>query len=466
MPPLPKLPGTDILPALAQALDAGRNAVLVAPPGAGKTTLVPLALLDASWAKSGRIVLLEPRRLAARAAARRMAQLLGEEPGATVGYAMRMESRMSAKTRIMVVTEGVLARMILDDPELPGVSAVLFDEFHERSLDGDFGLALAVDVQGALRPDLRLVVMSATLDGARVAKLLDGAPVIESEGRSFPVEIRHDERPGGVPVEDAMAKAIREAIATEPGSVLVFLPGQREIERTAERLQGRLPENCDVVPLYGQLDGKAQDAAIRPPPEGRRKVVLATSIAETSITIDGVRVVIDSGLSRLPRYEPSTGLTRLETVRASRASADQRAGRAGRTEPGVAIRLWRAVQTAALPAFTPPEILQADLSGLLLDCAAFGVADPTTLRFLDPPPGPALAEARTLLRGLDAIDEAGRLTEAGEAMRKLALPARLAHMVAEAARRGNAETAAELAVLITERGLGGDSVDLERRLMR
>src|SRR5690606_22115437 len=239
---------------------------LVAPPGAGKTTLVPLSLLDSPWTAGGRIVLLEPRRLAARAAARRMAQLLGEEPGATVGYAMRMESRMSAKTRIMVVTEGVLARMILDDPELPGVSAVLFDEFHERSLDGDFGLALAVDVQCALRPDLRLVVMSATLDGARVAKLLDGAPVIESEGRSFPVEIRHDERPGGVPVEDAMAKAIREAIAAEPGSVLAFLPGQREIERTAERLQGRLPDNCDVVPLYGQLDGKAQDAAIRPPP--------------------------------------------------------------------------------------------------------------------------------------------------------------------------------------------------------
>lgn len=466
MPPLPKLPVTDVLPALARALAAGRSAVLVAPPGAGKTTLVPLALLGEAWTGGGRIVLLEPRRLAARAAARRMAQLLGEEPGATVGYAMRMESRMSAKTRIMVVTEGVLARMILDDPELPGVSAVLFDEFHERSLDGDFGLALALDVQGALRPDLRLLVMSATLDGARVARLLDGAPVIESQGRSFPVEIRHDERPGGTPVEDAMARAIREAVATEPGSVLAFLPGQREIERTAERLQGRLPENCDVVPLYGQLDGKAQDAAIRPPPAGRRKVVLATSIAETSITIDGVRVVIDSGRSRLPRYEPSTGLTRLATVRASRASADQRAGRAGRTEPGVAIRLWRAEQTAALPAFTPPEILQADLSGLLLDCAAFGVADPTTLRFLDPPPNAALAEARTLLLGLDAIDEAGRLTVSGEAMRTLALPARLAHMVAEAARNGQAGIAAELAVLITERGLGGDSVDLERRLTR
>jgi ATP-dependent helicase HrpB len=466
MPPLPSLPVTEVLPQLAAALDSGNSAVLVAPPGAGKTTLVPLALLEAPWRKDGRILLLEPRRLAARAAARRMAQLLGEEPGATVGYAMRMESRMSAKTKIMVVTEGVLARMILDDPELPGVAAVMFDEFHERSLDGDFGLALALDVQGALRPDLRLLVMSATLDGARVARLLDGAPVIESAGRSFPVDVRYEERPAGLPVEDAMAKAIREAVATEAGSVLAFLPGQREIERTAERLASLLPENCDIVPLYGQLDGKAQDAAIRPPPAGRRKVVLATSIAETSITIDGVRVVIDSGLSRLPRYEPATGLTRLETARVSRASADQRAGRAGRTEPGIAIRLWRAGQTAALAAFTPPEILQADLSGLVLDCAAFGVADPNALRFLDPPPGPALAEARALLTGLHAIDATGRLTEAGEAMRKLALPARLAHMVAEAAKQGQAGIAAELAVLMTERGLGGDGVDLERRLVR
>lgn len=466
MPSLPTLPVTEVLPALAKALESGTSALLVAPPGAGKTTLVPLALLDAPWREDGRILLLEPRRLAARAAARRMAELLGEEPGATVGYAMRMESRMSAKTRIMVVTEGVLARMILDDPELPGVAAVLFDEFHERSLDGDFGLALALDVQGALRPDLRLLVMSATLDGARVARLLADAPVIESAGRTFPVDVRYEERPAGTPVEDAMAKAIREAVAAEPGSVLAFLPGQREIERTAERLAGRLPGTCDIVPLYGQLDGRAQDAAIRPPPAGRRKVVLATSIAETSITIDGVRVVIDSGLSRLPRYEPATGLTRLETVRVSRASADQRAGRAGRTEPGITIRLWRAEQTAALAAFTPPEILQADLSGLVLDCAAFGVADPNALRFLDPPPGPALAEARALLTGLHAIDASGRLTDAGEAMRKLALPARLAHMVAEAAKQGQASMAAELAVLMTERGLGGDSVDLERRLAR
>jgi ATP-dependent helicase HrpB len=464
--PLPELPVSVVLPALGEALAQQSSAVLVAPPGAGKTTLVPLALLEAVWLGAGKIILLEPRRLAARAAARRMAQLLGEEPGETVGYAMRMENRTSARTRILVVTEGVLARMILDDPELPGVSAVIFDEFHERSLDGDFGLALALDVQGALRPDLRLLVMSATLDGARVAKLLSGAPVIESQGRAFPVDVRYDERPTSIPIEDAMAKAIRSALAEESGSVLAFLPGQREIERTAERLQGRISADTDIVPLYGQLDNRAQDAAIKPAPPGRRKVVLATSIAETSITIDGVRVVIDSGLSRLPRYEPASGLTRLETVRVSRASADQRAGRAGRTQPGVAIRLWRAEQTAALPAFTPPEILEADLSSLLLDCAAFGVAEPASLSFLDPPPVPALNEARALLGALHAIDAAGRLTQAGGAMRRLALPVRLAHMVAEAAGDGHALEAAMLAVLLTERGLGGDGADLERRLMR
>lgn len=463
---LPELPVTAVLADLGTALERGNKAVLVAPPGAGKTTLVPLSLLDAGWREGGTIVLLEPRRLAARAAARRMATLIGEEPGGVVGYAMRMEKRVSERTRILVVTEGVLARMILDDPELPGIKAVIFDEFHERSLDGDFGLALALDVQGALRPDLRLLVMSATLDGARVARLLDGAPVIESEGRAFPVDIRYRERPAGTPVEDAMATAIRAALSEEAGSVLAFLPGQREIERTAERLEGRVAADTDIVRLYGMMDAKAQDAAIRPPPAGRRKVVLATAIAETSITIDGVRVVIDSGLARLPAYEPASGLTRLETVRVSRASADQRAGRAGRTEPGVAIRLWRAEQTAALPAFTPPEILAADLSGLLLDCAAFGVADPASLAFLDPPPGPALNEARNLLRTLDAIDSDGRLTEAGQAMRHLALPVRLAHMVSEAARSGHERDAALLAVLLTERGLGGDSADLERRLMR
>jgi ATP-dependent helicase HrpB len=395
-----------------------------------------------------------------------MASLLGEEPGGTVGYAMRMESRMSAKTRILVVTEGVLARMILDDPELPGIAAVLFDEFHERSLDGDFGLALALDVQGALRPDLRLLVMSATIDGARVARLLGDAPVVTSEGRRFPVDIRYRERAADMRIDEAVARAVREALVEESGSVLAFLPGQREIERAAEQLAGRVPDNVDVVPLFGNLDSRTQDAAIRPAPAGRRKVVLATSIAETSITIDGVRVVIDSGLARLPRYEPATGLTTLETVRASKASAEQRAGRAGRTEPGVAVRLWHAGQWASLPDQNPPEILAADLTGLVLDCAAFGVSDPATLAFLDPPPGPALAEARGLLTDLGAIDSEGRLTEAGGAMRKLALPARLAHMVAEAAKSGDAGTAARLAVLITERGLGGMSVDLDHRLSR
>ncbi|MDQ6435701.1 ATP-dependent helicase HrpB [Mesorhizobium sp. LHD-90] len=464
---LPTLPVTEALPSLLAALDAGSSAVLVAPPGAGKTTLVPLALLDAKWRGDGTILLLEPRRLAARAAARRMAQLLGEEPGGTVGYAMRMERKVSARTRIVVVTEGILARMILDDPELPGIAAILFDEFHERSLDGDFGLALALDVQGALRPDLRLLVMSATVDGARVARLLgDATPVIESAGRSFPVDIHYSERAPGAPIEDAVAAAVHEALATEEGSVLAFLPGQREILRTAEQLEARVAGTVDVMPLYGQLDARTQDAAIRPAPIGRRKVVLATSIAETSITIDGVRVVIDSGLSRVPRFEPASGLTRLETVRVSRASADQRTGRAGRTQPGVAIRLWRAEQTASLAAYNTPEILEADLSSLTLDCAAFGIADPRALAFLDPPPGPALAEARALLTALDALDPDGRLTEAGAAMRKLALPVRLAHMVAEAARNGAGHEAAQLAVLLTERGLGGDSVDLERRLER
>jgi len=465
--PLPTdLPVNDVLSELSAALEDRGSAVLVAPPGAGKTTLVPLALLESNWIGKGRIVLLEPRRLAARAAARRMASLVGEEPGGRVGYAMRMESRVSDRTRILVATEGILSRMILDDPELQGISAVIFDEFHERSLDADFGLALALDIRSALRPDLRLLVMSATLDGARVAALLKDAPVIESSGRSFPITICYEERSPGQPVEQAVASAVRRWLSAEEGSILAFLPGQREILRTAEMLDGSVPDNIDVVPLYGALDGKAQDLAIRPTPPGRRKVVLATSVAETSITIDGVRIVIDSGLARQPRYEPSSGLTRLETVRVSRASADQRAGRAGRTEPGVAVRLWRAEQTNALLPFSPPEIVEADLSGLVLDCAAFGVTDPSRLAFLDPPPEPALAEARQLLRSLDAIDEDGCITEAGLAMRRLALPARLAHMVVEGARKGSARDAAELAVLLTERGLGGDAVDLETRLSR
>lgn len=465
LPPLPRLPVTDILDALAQALETGGMAVLVAPPGAGKTTLVPLDLLRRDLIGDGRILLVEPRRLAARAAASRMASLLGQSVGETVGWRMRLDTRVSKATRIEVVTEGVFTRMILADPELAGVSAVLFDEFHERSLEGDFGLALALDVRSALREDLRLLVMSATLDGARVASLLD-APVIESEGRAFPVEIRHVDRDPVEPIEDAMARSILDALTSETGSILAFLPGQREIERTAERLAPRIAANVILAPLFGAMEAGAQDRAVRPAEAGTRKIVLATSIAETSLTIEGVRVVVDSGFARRPVFEPSTGLSRLETARVSRASAAQRTGRAGRTEPGVSIRLWRAAQENALDAFDPPEILSADLSGLLLDCAAFGVADPRDLAFLDPPPLPALTEARALLTDLGAFDEDGRITPSGTAMRALALPPRLARMVTGAAPGATRRHAAEIAVLLTERGLGGTDTDLDERLRR
>ncbi|HMQ57470.1 MAG TPA: ATP-dependent helicase HrpB, partial [Rhizobiaceae bacterium] len=463
---LPDLPVTEALPALDGALAKNGAAVLIAPPGAGKTTLVPLHLLGAPWRGDGRIVLLEPRRLAARAAAARMASLFGEAVGETVGTRMRLDSRIGAKTRIEVVTEGVFARMALDDPELSGVSAVLFDEYHERSLDADFGLALALDIRAALRPDLRLLVMSATLDGARVAASLGDAPVVESAGRAFPVELRYVPRSPGERLEDAVAQAIRSAAAGETGSILAFLPGQAEILRTQEQLQDRLPANCFLAPLFGQMEIAAQDRAIRPAPDGARKIVLATSIAETSITIDGVRVVVDSGYARLPRFEPGSGVTRLETVRVSKASADQRAGRAGRTAPGVAIRLWSEAQTAALVPFHPPEIFESDLSRLLLDCLAWGVTDPAAVPFPDPPPRPALIEARALLTALGAIDADGRLTAAGRAIRALPLPVRLAHMVAEGANRDDRKARAELAVLLTEQGLGGVDVDLERRLDR
>lgn len=464
--PLPLLPVCEALPQLDLALQNGGSAVLVAPPGAGKTTLVPLHLLHAAWRKGGRIIVLEPRRLAARAAATQMARLLGEEVGKTIGYRMRLDSRYNAQTQILVVTEGVFARMILDDPELTGISAVLFDEFHERSLDADFGLALALDVQSALRPELKILVMSATLDGARVAQLLDNAPVVESAGRSFPVEIRYQERKADERIEDAMARTIRTVLADEQGSLLCFLPGQGEIERTVRALEGRVGEHVMLCPLYGTMDGRDQDQAIKPARQGTRKVVLATSIAETSITIDGVRVVIDSGLSRQPRFEPATGLTRLETVRASQAAITQRAGRAGRTQSGIAVRLWHEGQTASLPRFATPEILEADLSSLLLDCAAWGVQNVSDLRLLDQPSVASLKEAASLLKRLGALDKDGRLTASGEQIRKLALPVRLAHMVAEAANRGEALQAAELAVLMTERGLGGNEVDLDARLSR
>ncbi len=458
------LPVDEALPELLAALEARSNAVLVAPPGAGKTTRVPLALLDAPWRGDGRIVMLEPRRLAARAAARRMAATLGEEVGGTVGYRVRLDAKVSAATRIEVVTEGVFTRLIQADPELTGVAAVLFDEFHERSLDADLGLALVLDARG-LRPDLRLLVMSATIDGARVAQLLN-APVIESTGRAFPVETRHIARDPGERLEDSVAAAIRLALRDEPGSVLAFLPGQAEIARTAERLAGRLPPDVDVVPLYGQLDPREQDRAVLPAPPGRRKVVLATSIAETSLTIDGIRIVVDSGYRRAPAYDPATALTTLETRRVSRAAADQRRGRAGRTAPGICYRLWNEAQTAALEPFDRPEILSADLAGLVLDLAAWGVTDPAALAFLDPPPAPAWNEAMALLRGLGAVDAAGRITSAGRGLVRLPLHPRLAHMVLAAGAEGDATTAAELAVLLGERGLGGSDVDIAHRLAR
>nr|WP_206119756.1 ATP-dependent helicase HrpB [Rhizobium laguerreae] len=463
---MPELPVSHVLSAVGAALAEQRRAVLSAPPGAGKTTLVPLYLLGQGWRGDGKIILLEPRRLAARAAAGRMASLIGEQVGGTVGYRMRLDSRISGATRIEVVTEGVFARMILDDPELTGVSTVIFDEFHERSLDADFGLALALDVQSALREDLRILIMSATLDVERVAALLDHPPVIESLGRSFPIDIRYQDRPGGERIEDVVTRAILDAHANEAGSILAFLPGQAEITRTAERLQGRFGAETLIAPLYGNLSQKEQDAAIRPASPGTRKIVLATSIAETSITIDGVRIVIDSGLQRLPVFEASTGITRLETVRVSRASADQRAGRAGRTEPGIAIRLWHQGQTAALPAFTPPQILSSDLSGLVLDLAHWGVQDPASLAFVDQPPETTLREARVLLGQLGALDKDGALTARGKVMRDLALPPRLAAMVVSAGEAGHARDAAMIAVLLTEQGLGGPSIDIEERLRR
>lgn len=459
------LPIDAILDELARALANNNAAVLVAPPGAGKTTRVPLALLDAPWAKDKKIIMLEPRRIAARASAERMAQTLDERVGETVGYRVRFGSKVSRATRIEVVTEGIFSRQILEDPELSGVAAVLFDEFHERSLDADLGLALARDVQIGLREDLRIVVMSATLDGTRIAKLLGDASVIASEGRAFPVETRYLGRKAAVPLERQMADAIAVALRADVGSVLAFLPGAAEIRRTQNLLGERVHDAAvEIVPLFGALDATVQDRAIAPAPKGHRKVVLATSIAETSLTIEGVRIVVDSGMARVPRYEPDIGLTRLETVRASRAAVDQRRGRAGRTEPGLCYRLWDEPQTAALTAYTQPEILSADLSSLVLDLAQWGVSDPTTLAFLDSPPAPALKEALGLLRELGALDGDGRITAEGKSLRALALPPRLARMIVDSHRLGAGEAAAEIAAVLTERGLGGDSVDLDARL--
>ncbi|MDE1571125.1 ATP-dependent helicase HrpB [Aquabacter sp. P-9] len=464
-----RLPIDDVLDPLRETLARGPNAVLVAPPGAGKTTRVPLALMDEPWVAGRKILVLEPRRLAARAAATRMAQTLGEKVGERVGYRVRLKAEVSRRTRIEVVTEGVFTRMILDDPELSGIAAVLFDEYHERSLDADLGLALALDAQGGLREDLRLLAMSATLDGARVAALLGGeggpAPVIESEGRAFPVETFYLGRDPRAPIDRQVADAVVRALNAERGSILAFLPGAGEIRRTESLLRERVRDkDVAIVPLYGALDAAEQDRAVLPAPPGTRKVVLATSIAETSLTIEGVRVVVDGGLARVPRFEPDVGLTRLETVRVSRAAADQRRGRAGRTEPGVCYRLWSEGEMASLQPFATPEILAADLTGLVLDLAAWGVRDARSLAFLDPPPVPALAEAKALLVLLGALDAEGAVTPLGRRMARLPLPPRLSHMVIAGADAGLAQEAAEIAAVLVERGLGGDGVDLLHRL--
>ncbi len=451
------LPVLEVLNAIKAALAHSSTLVLIAPPGAGKTTAVAPLLLDQPWC-TGQILLLSPRRLAARAAAERMADLAGEAVGQTIGYATRMDSRQSSATQILVLTEGIFRNRIQADPELAGVSAVLFDEVHERNLDSDFGLALALDAQSAFRPDLRLIAMSATLDGARFADAMGGAPIIESQGRSDPLTLRHIGRKADARIEDEMASAIRRALGEEDGDILAFLPGLAEIERTADRLAG---VNAEIHPLHGTLDAASQRAAIRKGTD--RKIVLATSIAETSLTIDGVRIVVDSGLARRALYDRAAGSTQLVTQRVSRAAATQRAGRAARQAPGVAYRLWEEAATAGLPPYDSPEILQADLSALVLDCAIWGVSDPAALRWIDPPPAAAVSEARARLRELDAIDPDDRPTRHGRAMARLPLPPRLAHMLITAAGMGIGSTAAEMAVLISERGLGGNDPDLETR---
>jgi ATP-dependent helicase HrpB len=468
------LPVTLILPQLANALAEKPAAVLQAPPGAGKTTLVPLSLLDSPWLAGQKIIMLEPRRLAARAAAERLAQLLGEPVGETVGYRIRLESRVSAATRIEVVTEGILQRLLQADPELPGVGLVIFDEFHERSLDADLGLALCLQTQQYLRddPPLKLLVMSATLDTAAVCDLLEGAPLISSQGRQYPVDIRYgNPLRRGQPIDAAVVQCTLQALAEESGSLLVFLPGVGEIRRTQRQLEQELDGRSDVhiVPLHGELDFTSQRLAIAPAAPGQRKVVLATSIAETSLTIEGVRVVIDAGLSRQPAFDPVSGMTRLHTVRVSRAAADQRAGRAGRLEPGVAYRLWSQGQQDQLAARSEPEILQADLAQLALQLAGWGIQDPRELAWLDPPPSAALEQGRDLLRRLGALsynDNTWLPTRHGTAMAQLPMHPRLAHMLLCGQSLGLGEMACRVAAIVSERDLlrGIDDADLTRRL--
>ncbi len=478
------LPIEPVLPAVAAALREAGIGVLQAPPGAGKTTLVPLALLEEPWLQGRKILLLEPRRLATRAAAQRMAALLDERPGQTVGYRIRRDATVGPSTRIEVVTEGILTRMLQHDPGLESVGLVIFDEFHERSIHADLGLALTLQTRAVLRSDLRVLVMSATLEGAPIAALLGGAPIISSEGRGFPLETRYLPRRPESRIETSVAGAVRQALAETEGDLLVFLPGQGEIRRTMDLLEqlpgseSRVPRSTDTEvrgrdwslhPLYGNLSQADQDVALRPGPPGRRKVVLATSIAETSLTIEGVRVVIDSGLARVPKFSPASGMTRLTTVRVSRASADQRRGRAGRTAPGVCYRLWASQEDHHLLPRTTPEILEADLAPLALELAAAGIDEPGELAWLDPPPPPALAEARRLLQQLGALDGTLKVTAHGRRMAELGTHPRLAHLLLRGAELGAAPLAADLTALLEERDVlraaaGPPDADLQLRL--
>jgi len=447
-----KLPIEEILPQLRAALTAHAAVVLQAPPGAGKTTLVPLALLDEPWLQGKSIVMLEPRRLAARAAAGRMAQLRNEAVGDTVGYRIRFESRISKATRIEVLTEGILTRRLQNDPALDGVGLVIFDEFHERHLHADLALALCADSQRGLREDLKILVMSATLDGEAVSRLLNQAPIVSSEGRSFPVTIHYLPRDpeGRLPV--TVAAAVTRALDEQDGDALVFLPGAGEIRRTQELLVGALAGKVDVLPLYGDLPWEAQQRAIQPAGD-RRRVVLATPIAETSLTIEGVRIIVDSGYARVPQFDPASGLSRLVTQRISRASAEQRAGRAGRTAPGVCYRLWSESTHRGLIPQSIPEIRGADLAPLALELAAWGAHDVASLAWLDPPPSASLAQARELLAELDALDGSGRITAAGRALAQLPLHPRLAHMLRRAVDLKLGALACDIAAILSERDI-------------
>jgi ATP-dependent helicase HrpB len=460
--PAPDLPIAAVLPELLSALRAQSSAVLIAPPGAGKTTAVAPALLGEPWC-SGTVILLSPRRIAARAAAERMAEMLGESAGETVGYLTRLDVKRSGKTRILVMTEAIFVSTIVADPELAGVSAVLFDEAHERHLDSDLGLALAIECQAVLREDLRLLVMSATIDGARFASLMGNAPVIESAGKAFPLAIRWLGARPELRLEDAMASAIAAAWREEAGDILAFLPGVGEIGRTAERLAERLPAAL-VLPLHGQCDPAAQRAAIRPDAGGHRRIVLATAIAETSLTLGGVSVVVDAGLSRRAEFDKEAGVTRLVTHRASQAAAAQRAGRAARQGPGIAYRLWEEAAHAGRAPFDPPEMLTSDLAPLRLSLAQWGAGDVAAMAWLDPPPGAALAAANAKLQTLGALDAGGLITAHGRAMASLPMAPELSHMLIYAAQHGTEQSAAKLALLLQERGLGGRSEDLAMRL--